>query len=90
MYSKINESSDDVIIIDDWRLLEETNAPANIKIIKIYITKSGVVSNNLSQISNSYENLIKENDCDLSIKFKTDWSNTKQLINVIEKFHVII
>lgn len=94
LYNEIIKSSNDIILIDDWRLpiegILEPQYTDSIKLVKVFLKKEDVTCNKLSNLSNEYENLINENDCDIVLTFNKDWTNTKKLINVIEKFHVIV
>ena len=98
LYNNIVNSDNDIIIIDDWRLPVETDwlhtseVSKDIILIKIFLEKEDVVKNNLSNISNEYENLISKDSCDLALSFKHDWSNTKKLIKKVQErvLHAIV
>lgn len=78
--NKIKNSSSSVIIVDDWRLVEDSSVLSEFNLIKIFLKKQNKNTNNLSQISNLYENKITEKDCDFVFEINSDWSNMDSIV----------
>ena len=78
--NKIKNSSSSIIIIDDWRLVEDSLVLSDFNVIKIFLKKQDKNNNNLSQISNLYENKITEKDCDYVFEINSDWSNMDNIV----------
>lgn len=88
-YPKTNE----IFIIDDWRIQEDIdfiensaiikNSKLDISLIKVYLSKVDKINNNLSATSNTLEGLIDRESCDIVFEFNKDWSNTDELSSKI-------
>ena len=86
-YSFITKGS--TVVIDDWRRLIESDYLKNqkdINVITLYldIEKTSTTTDNTpSKGSAHYEGGIKPEDCDLYFKYKSDYSNFNELIQLI-------
>lgn len=78
--NKIKKSSSSIIIIDDWRLAEDSSVLSEFNLIKIFLKKQDKNTNNLSEISNLYENKITEKDCNFVFEINSDWSNMDNIV----------
>lgn len=73
--NKIKSSTNSIIIVDDWRLVEDSHNLQEFNLIKIFLTKEDKNTNQLSTVSNLYENKITPEDCDYVFNITSDWSN---------------
>lgn len=78
----------EIFIFDDWRRPIENSyfeTKEDINLIKVYISKQERrIIERLSDTSESYEGLIKSDQCDIVFEFNEDWSNSKELIELIK------
>lgn len=86
LYTSLNQTFHSTFIVDDWRRYIESDylsSKEDLNIIKVYLTIEGLKPKDKSKVSSSYEFNIKPEDCDLHLTYKQDYSNFKDIVNVI-------
>jgi len=75
----------EAIFIDDWRLPIELEYVKNNfdNVITVYLEKDNSNSVAKGSIANTYENLIDKDICNIKFKFNEDWSNSNELVRIL-------
>ena len=77
-----------IFIFDDWRRPIESEFFKSFfgedKVTTVYLTKADIKESSLNVIGNTYEGLLKPEDCDIQFEFNSDWSNTEDLIRILD------
>ena len=75
-------------IIDDWRRMIELNilkTNKDLNCVTVYLDKDGIEEYKGTEATESFEGQIKPEDCDYTFKFKSDWSNEDEIINLLQE-----